>query len=46
MRILIDTDAFCKLATGRVLNDSLGLLGADLTECGRVASFAVHAQER
>ena len=39
MRILIDTDAFCKLAIGGVLEDSLELFGADLSKCGRLPAL-------
>ncbi len=39
IRILIDTDAFCKLAIGGVLRDSLKLFGADLSECGRLPAL-------
>ena len=39
MQVLIDTDAFCKLAIGGVLNDSLRVLGADLARCGRLPAL-------
>ncbi len=39
MRILIDTDVFCKLAVGGVLQDSLKLFGVDLSECGRLPAL-------
>ncbi len=39
MRLLIDTDAFCKLAIGGVLNDAVRLLGADLGTCGRLPAL-------
>lgn len=39
MRYLVDTDAFCKLAVGGVLNDAVRLLGADLNECGRLPAL-------
>lgn len=39
MRILIDTDAFCKLAIGEVLEDSLNLFGASLSKCGRLPAL-------
>ena len=39
MRILIDTDAFCKLAIGGMLEDSLNLFGASLSECGRLPTL-------
>jgi hypothetical protein len=31
MRLLIDTDAFCKLAVAEVLDDFLDFLGASLS---------------
>ena len=39
MRLLVDTDAFCKLAVGGVLHDAIGLFGADLSECGRLPAL-------
>lgn len=39
MRILIDTDSFCKLAISGILNDSVRLLGANLDECGRLPAL-------
>jgi hypothetical protein len=39
MRLLIDTDAFCKLALGGLFRDSLSLLGASVPECGRLAAL-------
>ena len=39
MRILIDTDAFCKLSVGGVLQDSLKLFDVDLSECGRLPAL-------
>lgn len=39
MRLLIDTDAFCKLACGGVLQASVNVLGADFTECGRLPAL-------
>ncbi len=39
MRLLVDTDAFCKLAVGGVLHDAIALLGADLSECGRLPAL-------
>ena len=39
MRILIDTDAFCKLAISDLLDDSVALLGASLAECGRLPAL-------
>lgn len=39
MRILIDTDVFCKLGIADILDDALRLLGAGITECGRLAAL-------
>ena len=39
MQVLIDTDAFCKLAVGGLLDDSVRLLGADLSRCGRLPAL-------
>ena len=39
MKLLIDTDAFCKLAVGGILEDGLRLLGVDLNECGRLPAL-------
>ena len=39
MRVLIDTDAFCKLATCGLLVESIEVLGADLRECGRLPAL-------
>jgi len=39
MKLLIDTDAFCKLAVGGLLHDALSLLGADILECGRLPAL-------
>ena len=39
MQLLIDTDAFCKLAIGGVINDSVRLLDADLATCGRLPAL-------
>jgi hypothetical protein len=40
MRLLVDTDAFCKLAVGGVLEDAVSLLGANLYEdCGRLPAL-------
>ena len=39
MRLLIDTDALCKLGMGGMLQDSLSLLGVSLTECGRLPAL-------
>ncbi len=39
MRLLIDTDAFCKLAVGRVLSDAIRLLGGRESDCGRLPAL-------
>lgn len=39
MRLLVDTDAFCKLGVGGVFRDAIGLFGADLSECGRLPAL-------
>lgn len=39
MSLLIDTDAFCILAAGQLLDDAVGLLGADLSGCARLPAL-------
>ncbi len=39
MRLLVDTDIFCKLAAGGVLREAVARLGADLSECGRLSAL-------
>lgn len=39
MRLLLDTDAFCKLAIGGVLHDSAQVLGTGVPECGRLPAL-------
>ena len=39
MQVLIDTDAFCKLAVSGLLNDAVRLLGTELTRCGRLPAL-------
>lgn len=39
MKLLIDTDAFCKLGVGGLLFDSVDLLGASFAECGRLPAL-------
>lgn len=39
MKLLIDTDAFCKLAIGNILDDAVGLFLADLASCGRLPAL-------
>lgn len=36
MRLLIDTDIFCKLGLGGLLDDAISLLGVRIEECGRL----------
>jgi len=39
MRLLVDTDAFCKLAVCGLLKDAVRLLGTNLPECGRLPAL-------
>lgn len=39
MRLLIDTDAFYKLAIGNILDDTIGLFVTDLKYCGRLPAL-------
>ncbi len=39
MKLLLDTDVFCKLAAGGMLDDAVRLLGAGLSECGRLPAL-------
>lgn len=39
MRLLVDSDAFCKLGIVDLLADAAALLGADLNECGRLPAL-------
>jgi hypothetical protein len=39
LRLLVDTDAFCKLGVSGLLPEAVDLLGADLTGCGRLAAL-------
>ena len=39
MKLLLDTDAFCKLAVSNLLRDAVGLLGMELEECGRLPAL-------
>jgi hypothetical protein len=39
MRLLVDTDAFCKLAIGGVLDDAIEQLGVEPGECGRLPAL-------
>lgn len=39
MKLLIDSDAFCKLGTGGLLQEALRELGANLASCGRLPAL-------
>ena len=39
MRLLIDSDAFCKLAASDLLSDAVSLFHAELHECGRLPAL-------
>jgi hypothetical protein len=39
MKVLVDTDAFCKLQVAGLLEDAVGLLTAGLHECGRLPAL-------
>lgn len=39
MKLLVDTDAFCKLTIGSLFKDAALLLGAQLSECGRLPAL-------
>lgn len=39
MKLLIDTDAFCKLAVADLLREAVRVLGAELRECGRLPAL-------
>lgn len=39
MKLLIDTDAFCKLGLAGLLTDAVGILGAELDDCRRLAAL-------
>lgn len=39
MRLLLDTDAFCKLAAGGLVGDAIGLLGVEQRHCGRLPAL-------
>jgi hypothetical protein len=39
MKLLVDTDAFCKLGIAGLLLDAALVLGADLHECGRLPAL-------
>ncbi|MFN7942434.1 MAG: hypothetical protein U0X73_12620 [Thermoanaerobaculia bacterium] len=39
MKLLLDTDVFCKLQLAGLLDEAVGALAADLAECGRLAAL-------
>ncbi len=39
MKVLVDTDAFCKLGLAGLLTDALASLGAQLTDCERLPAL-------
>lgn len=39
MKLLVDTDVFCKLGIARLLEDAALILGARLQECGRLPAL-------
>ena len=39
MRLLVDSDAFCKLAASDLLSDAAALFDAELQECGRLPAL-------
>ena len=39
MKLLVDTDAVCKLAVSGLLPKAVNLLGADVTQCGRLPAL-------
>ena len=39
MKLLVDTDAFCKLGVAGLLEDALHLFGAQLIDCGRLPAL-------
>ena len=39
MRLLVDSDAFCKLAASGLLSDAAGLFHAELGDCGRLPAL-------
>ncbi len=38
-RLLVDTDAYCKLGVAKLLNDAIVTLGIPFAECGRLAAL-------
>ena len=39
MRLLVDTDAFCKLGVAGLLSDTFTVVGVDDSDCGRLAAL-------
>lgn len=39
MKLLVDTDVFCKLGIAGLLPEAVGILGADLPACGRLRAL-------
>ena len=39
MKVLVDTDAFCKLGLAGLLADVVGVLGAPLSDCARLPAL-------
>ena len=39
MRLLLDSDVFCKLGVGKLLDDTLVVLGAGIGDCGRLPAL-------
>jgi len=39
MKLLVDTDAFCKLAVAELLREAIKLQGAELSDCGRLPAL-------
>ncbi len=39
MKLLVDTDVFCKLGIAGLLDDAAQILGVELSECGRLAAL-------
>lgn len=39
MRLLVDTDAFCKLGVGCVLEEAISVFGVSLAECARLPAL-------
>lgn len=39
MKLHLDTDVFCKLAAAQVLDNATSLLGASISECGRLPAL-------